>query len=359
MRSARFVPVVALALTLGGAVAASGPRVALVVVGPLDQDAMQLEARLRAELLVSGFEVLTVQREQQAGSSDLARIAGESGAGAAVSIVRSDRWLSAEVWLSRSRAGTAVLQQVRPEPVSHDAPAIVAIRAAEILRASAIDLRSPTSPAPAASADPTPPSAAPVAVRAAPPSPPQRSSAPVDRGPTPVPARPRLLSITAALSAVGGPGGVPGGFGPTLGLSSWFADAWAAEVRATGPVASSVAFDQGSADVDREIVVADVRLDIDAAEQLTPFVLIGGGVLRTGVQGKVTTPALAERDSAWTAVALVETGLRVQASRAWAVRSELGAFCTASRHVVAVDDRIVASHGRPGFLGSLGLELGW
>lgn len=354
-----------IALVLPGMAGASAPRVALIVTGPLDDEAALLEARLRAELLISGFEVLTVSRSGPVGQAELARIADESGSSAAVSIVRSEQWLSAEVWLSRSRGGGSVLQQVRPEPISRDAPAIVAIRAAEILRASAIDLREPatssSSPAalassssPAVASSPAPPLAP---ASAAPPSP---ALPLVDRGETPrADDAPRVFALTAALSALGGPGGVPGGFGPTLAASWSFAEAWSVEGRGTGPISSSVAFDDGSVDVDQELLALALRLDIDAGAQLTPFVLAGGGAHRTGVRGRTTPPREALRDSAWTAVALLETGLRLRASPRWSVRSGIGASYAASRPVIAVDDRVLAHAGRPGFHGMLGLELGW
>lgn len=352
----------ALALLVSASAHASSPRVALVVSGPFDDEASQLESRLRAELLVSGFEVLTVQRNPPVGPVDLAQIAKDSGSGAAVSIIRSDRWLSAEVWLSESRNGPAMIHQVRPEPISHDAPAIVAIRAAEVLRAAAVDLPRPPPPTASSSSpgpEPPPPTSAPATASSSPPPVPPPASPLADRGASPPLPREPSFSLTAAISAVGGPGGIPVGFGPSLGLSWALADAWSLECRGTGPVSSTIGFEGGDAEVDQEILSTSLRFDIDTGQTIAPFVSVGGGAHRAGVHGNATAPREALSDSAWTAIGIVEAGLRLRASPQWSVRSGLGAFYAASRPVVAVDDRVLAHGGRPGFHGSAGLELGW
>ena len=114
---------------------ADDPRVVAVLVPPTGDE--KLAARVAAELRAMGLEPKTVPIEEQEDATALARTARESGAIAAIRIVRSDK--RAEVWLADRVTGKTLLREVTCE-ANEDAESVLAVRAVELLRASLLEI---------------------------------------------------------------------------------------------------------------------------------------------------------------------------------------------------------------------------
>ena len=179
--------------------AAAAPRVTLVVRPARPAEADQFEARVRSELLASGFEVLTIS---EPGGTDAGLVEGivrRTDSVAAILAVQPPDGLAADVSINNRVTGKTLLRHVRPEPLTPDAAGIIAIRAVELLHASLLELAEMHRPRGAR------PGCRRQKRRQCPPERFHRGWA--ARAPLPVdPGDPRW-SLAAAGAAVGGPGG--------------------------------------------------------------------------------------------------------------------------------------------------------
>lgn len=114
---------------------ADDQRVVAVLVPPTGDE--KLAARVAAELRAMGLEPKTVAIDEQQDATALARTARDSGAIAAIRIVRSDK--RAEVWLADRVTGKTLLREVTCE-ANEDAESVLAVRAVELLRASLLEI---------------------------------------------------------------------------------------------------------------------------------------------------------------------------------------------------------------------------
>lgn len=176
--------------------AESAPRVVLLSgAGPRDAALLARIRRTRAELDVTGFEVLEVTSTADAIPTDAAAIgAWALDTDAPVVAVFDPVRVRAEVWL---REG-AVYQRIAivvGDVGSPEADAVFAVRLAEVVRAVLIDVQPPAAPPAVVAPAPTPP---PVT--------------PVDRAPAPTRWAVRLGAHGLASS-----GRIGGMVGPTLG----------------------------------------------------------------------------------------------------------------------------------------------
>lgn len=124
--------------------AAADEPSAVVLLEPLDGDPVARETltRAKAELTGAGFRVIIAPRSTADTRASLAAAIRDAGAIAAIAIEPSESPSMVEVWVSDRLTGKLSIRPVE-SPRKGEAPALLAIRAVELLRASLLELASP------------------------------------------------------------------------------------------------------------------------------------------------------------------------------------------------------------------------
>jgi hypothetical protein len=115
---------------------------AVVLLEPTQPDAVARETltRARAELSGAGFRVVVAPRGEGDTRTSLEGAIRDAGAIAAIAIESRARSSAVEVWVSDRLTGKL---SIRPVENQGEAPALLAIRAVELLRASLLELANP------------------------------------------------------------------------------------------------------------------------------------------------------------------------------------------------------------------------
>jgi hypothetical protein len=247
----------------------------VLLVRPHADDDVLSEAfnRLRAELVLQGFEISVVEPDAGASSPEaLAALAQKEGAFAGISLTRGAE-AAAEVCIADRVTGKISLRSVALDK-GRDAPSVLAVRTTDLLRASLREFASDQKPPPEVVG--------------------------VDRRPVPREvqrfagvAPPRFqLDVQAALVGLGqkfGPG-----YAPSLGLSYRAFDRAGLALRLTGPaLGASYQNSTGSAVVRQELGLLEVWF---VALQRGPFELcpaLVAGVYHLDAIGEVQAPLTA------------------------------------------------------------------
>ena len=246
---------------------AAKPRVALELAAPTDEQRLELETRLRAELAIAGFDAIVVEGSGKADAESLEQDARTTGSFAAIA-VQGDA-PGAEVWVADRVTGKTVRRHVNFDAKSPDAAAIFAIRAVELLRASLLELSE--SHASRGEVAPT----ARIRTWAAP-----------KRAPLPVATR----EVRVGAAVIGGPGGIPVTVAPSIGFGWAAVPGWVGGLDAWGPSSSRVRQEEGEARLDQEAATAWVRAEPIRQGGFVPFAKIGVGAYRLGASGSASTP---------------------------------------------------------------------
>jgi hypothetical protein len=331
-RSSRLARTAAIA----GVLAASPParaseatRPAVAVAPPDARDALlrESETRLGAELRAAGFDV--IREPDAAGAIASFSLARAPGGGAAVDVSLTDR-LTRKTSTRRIEADAATGEL---------APATLAIRAVELLRASLVELGAPGEPAP---------ERVPVAV--------ERLVAPLrDERP-----RRPVVGNAVAIAAgvlVGGEGLAPAAV-PVVRASVAVAARWGLRITVAAPsIAETVGTSAGSASIRQELAAADVVVALRPREdvRIVPYLAAGAGVFHLHVRGASAGPPFVGRsDDAWAALATAGLGLALRLGARTAIVLDAAAVVTAPGAAVDVGGAIVARAGRPSELVTLG-----
>jgi hypothetical protein len=214
MRFGWLLALLSFALLLDASVAWCSGRDRVVIVGVPANGA--LGRQLRIELSTRGFDVLLLEPEVDGERAQLERVGREPEVLAAI-CVASEAGGGVEIWLKS--AGVLSLHSVE---ASHAAPRVTALRSAERLRASLLELR----------AEPAPP----------PPLGP--ASVPTPDLPTPSPEsgsalrreKPPRWGFGVGGAALVSPGGLDRVFSVTPSVDVWFHRDWGAALRAFVPL---------------------------------------------------------------------------------------------------------------------------
>jgi hypothetical protein len=340
------------------AIAAADPstRIAIVVHSSGGGVGGEFEAILRSELLSEGFEVLTTARSES-DPRTLATVAEQTDSAAAVAVVEPPGALAADVWIRNPAKGNVSLRQVRREVLGPEAPSIVAIRTAEVLRASFLE--SGAQPHPERSVKPD---AQAPALHAGEPSAIARTTS-AGEAERPEPpnelGRPRW-SVGAGLGVTGGPGGVAPMPVPAVTISWRASSAWTGEVLLVGPALGTTTTSVGSAKIDQEFAVPRLLWEAPGTSTgLRPFVAGGVGFYHLGARGSTTAPYMASSGHAWSGIAVGGVGARMPVSRWLRVGSELSGFIAAPRPVLRFAGQDPIYTGRPGVLAMVEAEVAW
>lgn len=318
---ARYAPLVAAALCV---LSVCGPAFAqrVLLVRPSESDAVLLEAfnRLRAELALQGFEISVAELSASESSPErLTALAKATESFAGVSLTRRSGSPAAEVCIADRVTGKTSLRSLAIGKAS-DAPSVLAVRSADLLRAS---LREFT--------DDRPPPKDVVGVDY------ERAPVAVETFARESPPRFRLDARAAALgfSQSLGPG-----YGPSLALRYRAAPRLWISLLAVGPaVGASFETSLGSATLRQELAVAQAAVGVLSSDRFDLRCSAAAGAYHFSASGQVNPPLAPQRAQ----VTSFATGLGVEAelhlTSAFSVSAELGALVLAPRPAVALLDR--------------------
>ena len=305
-------------LVLALAPAAWAQRVVLVRPSAPDDVLSEAFNRLRAELALQGFEPWLVDADASVPDTPdaLAALAAREGALAGISLTRRVGAPAAEVCIADRVTGKISLRTLELRDAA-EAPSVLAVRAADLLRSSLREFEGEHAP---------PPDVVGVEAKPVPDA--------VKRFVRPAPGRFRVDVRAAALGITQriGPG-----YAPTLAVSYRAFDRFGAGVVLAGPaLGASYDASTGSASITQELAVARAWA---AALQTSVFELRGvvyAGVYHLDASGNVAPP-LAARSAQVTSFAGgagVEADVRL--GQRLVLGAELSAFGLAPRPAVAV-----------------------
>ncbi|XXX74839.1 hypothetical protein WMF30_45020 [Sorangium sp. So ce134] len=336
--------------------------------------------RLAGELRAVGLSARFL--DGAPGVEGRAAIERAGGALAAIAILESDRGAIADAWVADRAAKRTIVRRVElGDPGASNAASDLAVRSAELFRASLLDLsdaerrklpepvarwiaEAPRPPARAAVAPAAgsgraqAPTAAPAgrsaAARAAAPRGAAGGAAPPERA-----ARDVGLSLEAGLAVlVGGVGAVPG---PYLrvehGLPAGFSVRGTlvpavVDARLDAP-AGSVALGQTAA------LIGVAYAPGAEAWRIHPVIALGAGAYRLTVDGRANPPHRDRRQAWLTAGVSLGGGLGFRLRPRLTALLQLDVLLLAREPVVTIAGAEVGRTGRPALLPSLGLKLGF
>ena len=252
-------------------------RPLVVIVLPKSQSAAEASSveasiRLRGELDSAGVEVRTIDSADTPETlEDLARIARDHHAVAAIALVWVRGVEATNLWIADRTTGNFVHKRVDASGAGEKSVELLAIRTAELIRASLVDIFIPPAPPPTA---PAPASATPPP-SPLPPSRPRRAQLRAAAGPT--------LMLTR---------GATPSLAPMLDLGLLIDQRWLARAVATG-LGSAARIDDGSdwADLHQSTLTAQLQYRRRPVWGLAVAAGLGLGVLHVAGSGHVTQPS--------------------------------------------------------------------
>ncbi|HEY4159867.1 MAG TPA: hypothetical protein VGM29_17270 [Polyangiaceae bacterium] len=292
----------------------------VLLVRPTAPDAVLAEAfnRLRAELTLQGFETRVVELDPSASSPEaLTELAQKQGAFAGISLTRRVGTPAAEVCIADRVTGKATLRTLALRN-SVDAPSVLAIRAADLLRASLREFSPSERPPPEVVG--------------------------VERGPAPALVRrfaerpPSRFRLSARVAALGVTQAFGPGYGPSLAFDARLVERFGVGLALTGP-ALGAAFDSanGSAALRQELGVARVWFALAESGGFELETALAAGVYRLDAQGEVTSPLLAKSAHVTSFAGGLALDATYRLTGALVLSGELSAFGLTPRPIVAVD----------------------
>ena len=325
-----LVPAILLA---GSLVFADRPRV--VITGPVESP---IVARVRDELFVLGFDVRV---EPDAGEPDLAALGRRHGAAAVARV--SARPPEIDLWVAAASGPGAhdpSLQVLRDPPD----PALLALRAVELLRARLL-------PVPIVAEPPPPP-----AITAAP----TASAAPaptVSAAPRP---RPRgATALVAGPALLVSPGGVPPAFHVRLGADWDPLPRFGLDTTIFVPAtASTVSAAEGSISLRPLAFGAGVHAALtDPLSDLTIALGLGLQAMALIYRGDATSSFVGQSGTAWSASPYAAATAAYRFHPRLALRLELVTSLVRPEPVLRIAGHEAASFGQPAFFPSVDLEV--
>ncbi|HVV16041.1 MAG TPA: hypothetical protein VHH90_02465 [Polyangia bacterium] len=289
--------------------------------------------RVREELTAGGFPVSMVDPGPQTDPISIARaMESEAASVATIGLVGDPASGDAELWIVDRGGGRPMVRRIATSGEDPDQiPAVLAIRATEMLRASALQLLVESTRLRAVAAAPPPP---------APPPVPRRAAAP---GPA--------FGVEMGLTAVDD---VPGAGVAALAMLR-------ARVQTTGrltarltvsglgtqPRVSTSSTGSGSAEVGQATALAEVGLALRPGRRVRPTMTVGAGTLLVVTDGNGTYPYVGVHASRWTALFDAGAGATITVAPGWALALELHLQVAAPRPVVRFSGVDAATVARP------------
>jgi len=297
--------------------------------------ARETMTRARSELVAAGFEVVVSTRSGADTREALERAMLATGATAAISIEPTSKSTVAEVWVNDGLTHKISIRPVETTG-SNDTPALLAIRAVELLRASLIELTAP--------ADGAPPNAPPDPVRRL-----------VD-GPS------RLDSYRAGFAIEAGVAGLLGvsplrpAVAPTLALSYGSAMGLGARLRWIGPTAGpGLQGALGRAEITEELLVGECVFAPPLDAPVGLYAAAGIGFLHLDASGQLVDPSRARSEGSTVFATSFGAGLDFRLDPHVTLGTEVFAVVTAPAIVVDMGTETIGTVGHPELGSSLRL----
>jgi hypothetical protein len=309
------------AILLGTGVAGAASAYTIEVARPDGADHVLVESfsRLCGELRMYGLQVGILEAGEPSRFSD--RQAGEGTGGSdvvgGVALARTPGQASARIWIAAKDTGKESVR-ITVSVDDADAPSLLAIRAADLLRASLRDFHGAQLPEPA---------------------PPPKASEVVDARAAAEPTHfePARWSVTAGAVALVELGRLGTGWAPSIEVQRRMSDRWALGVSLIAPVyGQSYAADGASAGLRQELVTASAALRLVGQGRLTVDVVQGLGVGHFSVHGTASSPWVGQDSSAWAAVSSTGAAAGLRLSKHLALDLGLAAIFLVPRPVVDV-----------------------
>jgi hypothetical protein len=338
------LPVVYLVILSPPAVAAPGV-VVLLQPTPASAGVRRCMTRIRDELTTDGLNVTILDRGPSNDPFSVAEALGrERGSLATITLMGDPDRGPAELWIVDRIAGHgAVRRIVAPTDELARVPEILAVRALEILRASALELLvlSNRAASDQAKAAPTVVSPAPVSspVRA-----PVRSDEEVGFA---------IETGVSLLQSVGGPGLA---VVPLVRFQIQSTRAWFARLSLAGlGTQPRVEAAQGSARVGHELALIEVGAAFRRDKRVRPVVSVGAGALRVTVDGDGSWPYEGRRGGHWATAVGGAAGIMAKISAQLSLAVELHVLWAAPYPVVRFSGADAATVGRPAVFAAITL----
>ena len=340
----------ALAIALLGGTASAASRV--VVIDDGDRSTRAAIERLRGELAAAGFEVAPRAPRGSDARDDVEE--GSDGV-ATVRLVRNAQTRSAELWVSDRLTGKTLIRKVNADP--ERSPRLVALRGAELLRASLLELAAPphddAPPQTPAMAQPPPPEV----MHLVAPVPPvlQHPEAPPPR-PAPPARWIEHVALDAGIAVLASFDRLGPAAAPTIGVWIALPASLAVRIQLAGPgFAPQLSNPVGTASVRQELASVGLAWVPDVRSALAPFVAVEAGPYHLHVQGTASAPFHGAEDDVWAAAIGGGAGVGLRVARGVAISAEAEALAITPRPTVSIGGQQVASTGSPSLLASASL----
>jgi hypothetical protein len=322
---------------------AAPPTVVLLRPEPADPALSEALIRMEGELRADGFEVKIVPRALDRSPLESIDVAGRALAPAAIIGIFGDRKVGLEFWIADRLTGKKVVRRLDAESVDGAAPETLAIRAAELLRASMVEL----------DITPNTPTSRPNASQPAPPVAPALSGA---QAVGPVPSR---VALEVGVGTALGLDGIGPSFVPIVRLQ------WAAlstlRVRVGGfgfGRPAGISAPQGSAAISQDTATVDGVFLPRPLATLSPRLSFGVGASHFGVEGRGIAPNEGTNVSRWLAAVDAGLGVAYRRNTFIEVALEAHAIFLEPYPIVQIGNQTNATAGRPTILLSATLA-GW
>jgi hypothetical protein len=320
---------------------AAPARVVILHTAAASPGARRCLSLIRDELAAGGFEVATVDAGPARDPFSLAdAMRAQRAAVAAIGLLGDPETAQAELWILDRIGGSA---EVRRIPVPSENPErvaeVLAIRAIEALRASALKLliessRLPPAPTPAAVVTPA---------RAA---------------DEPAPRR-HFVALETGLSLLASPGELDPAAVPLARLRIAVAGPIVARLTIAGlGTRPRLETSRGTATITQAMSLCELGVVFRRDRRLAPALTLGGGVLRVGSDAYGTAPYLGQRDERWAALVGAGAGLVATFGGRLALALEVHVLIASPYPVVRFADWEVATLARPAIWTTLTL-LSW
>lgn len=347
----------AVVLLLGAAFAAvalreahaAAARVVLLQPAAASAGARRCLRLIRDELAASGFDVAVLDGAPDQDPLSLVNAMREQqGVVATIGLLGAPESPRAELWILDRLGGTA---EVRRLPFPADEPErgaeVLAIRAVEVLRASALKLLIETSRTQTAAArtDPARPPAA-----ASPPAPRPPGASVQASGPATTPAAPRrrIVALETGVSLLTSPGELDPAAIPLVRLRVSVAGPWMARLTFAGlGTRPHVATARGVAMIVQTVGVAEVGLTFRRDRRVLPALSLVGGVLHVGSEARGAESYLGQRTELWSALVGAGGGLGVMMTHGLALSLEAHVVFASPYPVIRFIDWQAATLARP------------
>ena len=358
---------------------AADPRVVLVVgrrEQASGQGASSAEARIRAELLAGGLDVIIVVEPNPADALTLQSAAARTHSIAAISVSEQGELARAQIWLSAGPNREAGLSQVESGDELDERDRLFALRVADFLYASLVELEpyrkrreqateaqatgAPKSNGEAATAPAKPPEKAPLTKSPPQPAPPLREVAPPGAPPSDYPRVAVGLGGTFwAAFGTGDPGFVHT-VAPTLTGGWWATRRWRIGGILSGPAVGSIRrAEVGTAWEDQELLAAELLFTPYEGQGWMIGATVSGGAYRIGTYGDADLPYESASGARLRPFAMIGAGARFALQQnLWLVLRVDSALVT-QPIIVRFGTDAEAHTAFPLLLGSVGFEVTW